>query len=170
MAWYSETQTIKKKSKKELWVKCKKCQSHIYITEWKENLNVCPKCNYHDSITSYERINLLFDANTFVELFDHISPADPLNFNDLNIENHFNKQYFAKSLIAFRISFITVIVLYSGFGVLDHLTSADLVRSFFIVRYLIIFPVLLSVFLFSFHKKFIRYWQKLVSICFFNFL
>lgn len=83
MAWYSETQTIKKKFKKELWVKCKKCQSHIYKTEWKENLNVCPKCNYHDSITSYERINLLFDANTFVELFDHISPLDSLHFNDL---------------------------------------------------------------------------------------
>lgn len=83
MAWYSETTTVKKKTKKELWVKCKKCQSHIYKSEWKENLNVCPHCNYHDSITSYERINLIFDENTFVELFNNISPADSLNFVDL---------------------------------------------------------------------------------------
>ncbi|HAF31019.1 MAG TPA: acetyl-CoA carboxylase carboxyl transferase subunit beta [Bacteroidales bacterium] len=83
MAWYSETTTVKKNSKKELWVKCKKCQSHIYNTEWQENHNVCPNCNYHDSITSYERINLIFDENTFVELFDNISPADSLNFVDL---------------------------------------------------------------------------------------
>ena len=83
MAWYSETTTVKKKSKKDLWVKCKECHSHIYKSEWEENLNVCPNCNYHGSITSYERINLLFDKNTFEELFNNISPLDSLKFNDL---------------------------------------------------------------------------------------
>jgi acetyl-CoA carboxylase carboxyl transferase subunit beta len=83
MAWYSETTTAKKKSKKDLWVKCKKCHSHIYKSEWEENLNVCPNCNYHGSITSFERINLLFDKNTFEELFNNISPKDSLKFNDL---------------------------------------------------------------------------------------
>lgn len=83
MAWYSETTTERKKSKKELWVKCKKCHSHIYADEWKKNLNVCPNCNFHGAITSYERINLLFDKNTFEELFDNISPKDSLKFNDL---------------------------------------------------------------------------------------
>ena len=84
MAWYSEPVTERKKSKKEqLWVKCKKCHSHIYKNEWEENLNVCPNCNYHGSITSYERINLLFDKSTFEELFKSISPADSLNFVDL---------------------------------------------------------------------------------------
>ncbi|MCK5028377.1 MAG: acetyl-CoA carboxylase carboxyltransferase subunit beta [Bacteroidales bacterium] len=83
MAWYSETTTERKKSKKDLWVKCKKCNSHIYKSEWDKNLNVCPSCNYHGAITSYERINLLFDENTFEELFNNISPADSLKFNDL---------------------------------------------------------------------------------------
>ncbi len=83
MAWYTETTTKKNKSKKELWVKCKKCHSHIYAKEWKENLNVCPNCNYHGAISSYERINLLFDENTFEELFTNISPKDSLKFNDL---------------------------------------------------------------------------------------
>jgi acetyl-CoA carboxylase carboxyl transferase subunit beta len=83
MAWYSETTTERKKLKKDLWVKCKKCNSHIYKSEWDKNLNVCPNCNYHGAITSYERINLLFDENTFEELFNNISPKDSLNFNDL---------------------------------------------------------------------------------------
>ncbi|MFC2103736.1 acetyl-CoA carboxylase, carboxyltransferase subunit beta [Bacteroidota bacterium] len=83
MAWYSETTTVKKKSKKELWVKCKKCQSHVYNSEWKKNLNVCPNCNFHGAITSYERINQLFDKNTFEELFKNISPTDSLKFVDL---------------------------------------------------------------------------------------
>jgi acetyl-CoA carboxylase carboxyl transferase subunit beta len=83
MAWYNETITERKKSKKDLWVKCKKCNSHIYKSKWDKNLNVCPNCNYHGSITSYERINLLFDKNTFEELFDNISPKDSLSFNDL---------------------------------------------------------------------------------------
>ena len=84
MAWYNEPIAERKQSKKEqLWVKCKKCHSHVYKNEWKENLNVCPNCNYHGSITSYERINQLFDKNTFEELFNNISPADSLNFVDL---------------------------------------------------------------------------------------
>jgi len=83
MAWYSETTATRKKSLKDLWTKCKKCQSHIYNSEWEENLNVCPSCNYHGPITSYERIKLLFDENTFAELFNNISPSDSLNFIDL---------------------------------------------------------------------------------------
>ncbi len=83
MAWYTETTTEKKKSKKELWVKCKNCHSHIYAEEWSKNLNVCPNCNYHGAISSYERINLLFDKDTFEELFSNISPKDSLKFNDL---------------------------------------------------------------------------------------
>ncbi len=83
MAWYTDTTTERKKAKKSLWVKCKKCHSHIYENEWINNLNVCPNCNYHGSITSWERINLIFDKDTFVELFSNISPIDSLKFNDL---------------------------------------------------------------------------------------
>lgn len=83
MAWYIHNEETAKKSKKEQFVKCKKCNSHIYFREWTDNLNVCPNCNYHGSITSTERINLLFEANTFQELFTEIIPADSLGFNDL---------------------------------------------------------------------------------------
>ena len=77
------TTDVVKKSQKKLWVKCKKCNTHIYESVWIENLNVCPTCNYHGSITSYERINLIFDKGSFQELFTDISPKDSLKFNDL---------------------------------------------------------------------------------------
>lgn len=73
----------KKKSVRNIWIKCKNCQSYVFENEWKNNLNVCPKCNYHDNMTSSERISLLIDPHTFEELFLDISPVDSLGFRDL---------------------------------------------------------------------------------------
>lgn len=83
MAWFSKTEVGRKHLRQTLWVKCKKCFSHIYEREWTDNLNVCPHCNFHGSITSGERIKLLFDDNTFKELFSNIGPLDSLAFVDL---------------------------------------------------------------------------------------
>jgi acetyl-CoA carboxylase carboxyl transferase subunit beta len=83
MTWYTQTITEKKQQKPSLWIKCKKCNSHVWKSEWKENLNVCPACNYHDSITAHERIEILFDKGSFNELFANVAPVDSLNFNDL---------------------------------------------------------------------------------------
>lgn len=84
MKWFSYNDSVKKSAKKLFWVKCKKCQSHIWEQEWKDNLNVCPNCNYHGSISSMERVEMLFDTNSFHELFSGVSPVDSLNFSDLN--------------------------------------------------------------------------------------
>jgi acetyl-CoA carboxylase carboxyl transferase subunit beta len=79
MGWLiTEPGAEKKKSVRNIWIKCKNCQSYIFENEWKNNLNVCPKCNYHDSMTSSERISLLIDPHTFEELFHTISPVDSL--------------------------------------------------------------------------------------------
>jgi acetyl-CoA carboxylase carboxyl transferase subunit beta len=83
MTWYTKPNTEKKPAKIPLWVKCKGCQSHIWLNDWKTNLNVCPMCNYHDSITSWQRIELVFDKDSFTELFANIFPVNSLNFNDL---------------------------------------------------------------------------------------
>lgn len=83
MTWYTQTITEKKTHKKPLWVQCKQCQSHIWQQEWEDNLRVCPRCNYHGSISPRQRVDLLFDTESFHELFAGISPVDSLNFNDL---------------------------------------------------------------------------------------
>ncbi|MCK4981158.1 MAG: acetyl-CoA carboxylase carboxyltransferase subunit beta, partial [Candidatus Delongbacteria bacterium] len=77
----------KSKSKKEnkssdIWIKCPKCENHIFKEDWFNNLNVCPKCNFHSKIPAYERIGLILDSGTFEEINISIYPADPLGFVD----------------------------------------------------------------------------------------
>jgi acetyl-CoA carboxylase carboxyl transferase subunit beta len=83
MAWFTKAEANSKPSVKSLWTKCKRCSSHIYESEWISNLSVCPNCNYHGSISPNQRVKLLFDSNTFEELFSNIGPVDALKFVDL---------------------------------------------------------------------------------------
>lgn len=64
------------------WIKCSGCAELIHANELQQNLNCCPKCNYHYRLPLDERISLLADANTFEEKFTHIYPVDALNFVD----------------------------------------------------------------------------------------
>ena len=65
-----------------LWTKCKNCQEIIYTKEIERNLNVCPKCDYHFRVSAMERINLVLDSGTFVEMDAEMMPVDFLNFKD----------------------------------------------------------------------------------------
>lgn len=89
-----------------------------------------------------------------------------LNFNNKATEREFRKEYFQKSLPVFRLSFITVTILYAAFGLLDYATTEVFYKSFYMVRYFIVLPVLLATFFFSFHRHFEKYWQFLLSVCF----
>lgn len=64
------------------WIKCSGCSELIHANELSQNLNCCPKCNYHYRLALKQRIQLIADAGTFQELFDHIKPIDALNFVD----------------------------------------------------------------------------------------
>jgi acetyl-CoA carboxylase carboxyl transferase subunit beta len=78
------TKTSEKKETPEgLWVKCPECNYICTISELREHLFVCPKCNYHHRINSSEYYELLFDNNEFIELFDNIRSKDFLEFTDL---------------------------------------------------------------------------------------
>ena len=76
--------TIVRLKKKEipdgLWTKCEECQETLYNKTLEENLKVCPKCNYHFVLSAYERINVLFDKDTFEEFDKDMLAADPLDF------------------------------------------------------------------------------------------
>ncbi len=74
------------------WLKCTECQEMIHAKELGENLNCCPKCDHHYRLSALERIQLLTDENTFVELFDHLRPVDALGFQDTeSYENRLKK-------------------------------------------------------------------------------
>ncbi|MEW6067883.1 MAG: acetyl-CoA carboxylase, carboxyltransferase subunit beta [Nitrospirota bacterium] len=86
MAWFKKKKELRtdKKGKipEGLWVKCDNCKEIIYKKEIERNLKVCPKCNYHFRISARERMGLLVDEGSFVELYKNITPADPLKFED----------------------------------------------------------------------------------------
>lgn len=61
-------------------VKCPKCKEMLVARDWEKNLKVCPRCTYHFKLTAQERIELLADADSFVEMDADIISIDPLNF------------------------------------------------------------------------------------------
>ena len=63
-----------------VWTKCPGCESPAYSKELKNNLNVCPKCGFHLSLTAGERIEHLIDEGTFNETDPNMVSGDPLAF------------------------------------------------------------------------------------------
>ena len=63
-----------------LWVKCPECDAVNYKKELETNLSVCPKCDWHFSLTAKERIEILLDKDTFVERDADLLSGDPLKF------------------------------------------------------------------------------------------
>ncbi len=89
MAWFRKkkalTASIEKKNvqvPEGVWTKCKNCQEIIYAKEVQRNLNVCPKCDYHFRIGARERIDLIIDEGTFVEMDAKMRSVDFLEFKD----------------------------------------------------------------------------------------
>jgi len=99
-------------------------------------------------------------------------PSRKMTFNKFTlafpaeIENDFLEKYYHNSLIQFRVSFMSVILLYGVFGYLDWMVIAEHAQLFNIIRYGIVIPLFSFVFIFSFSKYFIRYWQKLLFVSF----
>src|SRR5947208_14603950 len=61
-------------------LKCPKCKEMLVGRDWEKNLTVCPRCSFHFKLSAYERIELLTDADSFVELDSDIVSFDPLKF------------------------------------------------------------------------------------------
>lgn len=78
------TETKEKKEAPDgLWHKCPECRTTITQTALKENLYLCPNCNYHNRINAEEYFEILFDKGEYTELFDNIAPKDELHFVDV---------------------------------------------------------------------------------------
>lgn len=64
------------------WLKCTHCSELIHANELTQNLHCCPKCDYHYRLSGSQRVELLADKDSFVELFKEYRPVDPLHFVD----------------------------------------------------------------------------------------
>ncbi len=78
------TSTAEKKETPEgLWSKCPECGFICTVTELRENLFTCPKCNHHHRIGSAEYFEIIFDNNDIKVMFENIRAKDYLGFTDL---------------------------------------------------------------------------------------
>ena len=95
--------TTSTKDKKEapdgLWTKCPSCRYTCTVSELRENLFVCPKCDYHHRIGSAEYFEILFDNDSYQELFGNIISKDYLGFVDLKPYSQRLKETYAKTNI-----------------------------------------------------------------------
>ena len=72
---------IKKKNIPEgIWSKCQECGHLTYVKQLSANLKVCPNCQYHNTLNSSQRVDLLIDKGTFVEFDKDLGSLDPLQF------------------------------------------------------------------------------------------
>ncbi len=73
---------FKKETPDGLWHKCRSCSELATMKEMKENFFICPNCEHHTRIGSYDYFELIFDG-TYKILFDDIESYDFLDFTDL---------------------------------------------------------------------------------------
>ena len=66
------------------WTRCPNCGEMIFHRQLEDNLQVCPKCNYHLKLAARARLESLFDSSTLhiIEL-ERQKNSDPLKFKDL---------------------------------------------------------------------------------------
>jgi len=87
MSWLSRVRSgipflPKRQTAENLWHKCSKCGTMVFVKEWEENYSVCPRCNFHDRIGPTKRFEQLFDAAEYEILSAPEVREDPLRFRD----------------------------------------------------------------------------------------
>ena len=87
MSWLSRVRSgipflPKRQGAENLWHKCAKCGTMVFVKEWEENYSVCPRCDFHDRIGPNKRFEQLLDAAQFELLPAPEVKEDPLRFKD----------------------------------------------------------------------------------------
>ena len=77
-----EAATPKKAVPEGLWSKCPSCEAVLYFTDLENNLQVCPKCNFHNRLSARQRLDFFLDPEGRAELASEVVPLDPLKFKD----------------------------------------------------------------------------------------
>ncbi|MGE5279420.1 MAG: acetyl-CoA carboxylase carboxyl transferase subunit beta, partial [Deltaproteobacteria bacterium] len=80
---YTVVKIRKREIPEGLWTKCPSCGEPLYKKALEENLQVCPKCQHHLTMTAPERVAMIVDAETFKEHDAGLFSTDPLEFKGL---------------------------------------------------------------------------------------
>jgi acetyl-CoA carboxylase carboxyl transferase subunit beta len=65
-----------------LWLKCDSCRQVVWRKALEDNLQVCPKCEFHFKIDAAGRLRHLFDDGKWEEFDGDLASTDPLEFVD----------------------------------------------------------------------------------------
>lgn len=90
MSWFKkllpskvESATGGKKGVPEgIWSKCNKCGATLYRAELERNLNVCPKCGFHERMSGRTRLAIFLDEGPQEEIGTDVLAVDRLKFRD----------------------------------------------------------------------------------------
>jgi acetyl-CoA carboxylase carboxyl transferase subunit beta len=66
-----------------LFQKCPSCGEVIHNLQLAQNLSVCPKCDYHFTISAKERLGILLDPGSFEEQDAEMISVDTLKFTGM---------------------------------------------------------------------------------------
>lgn len=82
MGWLEKLTGQTRKVPSDLLKKCSNCQEVLLIKDLARNMYLCGKCDFHLRMPMWDRITVLTDDNSFVELDSEIKSVDPLEFCD----------------------------------------------------------------------------------------
>ncbi|MEQ1509417.1 MAG: acetyl-CoA carboxylase, carboxyltransferase subunit beta [Sphingopyxis sp.] len=127
MSWLNRVRNsipyiAKRESEDNLWHKCKKCQNLVFLKEWEDGLNVCPRCDHHDRIGAKARFAQIFDEGSTIALPMPRVPEDPLKFRD-------SKKY-SERLKTARATTGDADALQAAFGLVDGHPAVVAVQDF----------------------------------------
>ena len=67
---------------KGLFIRCDGCSAIVYGRAIRENLEVCPRCDFHLAVSARDRVEMLADDGEYRVLSGGIRSNDPLEFHD----------------------------------------------------------------------------------------
>src|SRR5574341_1731385 len=77
-----------------------------------------------------------------------------LSFDDSSLEKAFRADFFDKNLTLYRVILILGAFLYGLFGIHDYWIIPDIYRQAWFIRYVLICPLLLAIFVFTYSRHF----------------
>lgn len=105
-----------------LFQKCPGCNEVIHEIELTQNLRVCPKCDYHFTLSAKERLDNLLDPGSFSEMDADLRSLDTLRFQGMaSYKDRLKKYQEATGLVDAVIS---------GHGIIDGYKVAIAVMDF----------------------------------------
>ena len=91
MAWFTRQKSARPEGEPQeathvrtegLWLKCDSCRQIVWRKALDENLQVCPKCEFHFKIDAASRLRALLDDGKWEAFDGSLASTDPLDFVD----------------------------------------------------------------------------------------